>query len=191
MPGRGGRRSSDPGDKAGQSERADSDPAAAARDICLRLLTGRSRSRAELAEALRGKGIPAEEAEAVLDRYTEVGLLDDVAYADAAVRSGHAHRGLGRRALRAELRRKGVDEDVAQQAIAAVGPEDEERRARELVRRKLRTASGRDEVTMVRRLAGMLARKGYAEGLAIRVAREELRADGEAVDTSEWPDHDE
>lgn len=189
MPGRGGRRSSDPGDKAGQSERSDSDPAAA-RDICLRLLTGRSRSRAELAEALREKGIPAEVAEAVLDRYTEVGLLDDVAYADAAVRSGHAHRGLGRRALRAELRRKGVDEDVAQQAIAAVGPEDEERRARELVRRKLRTASARDEVTLVRRLAGMLARKGYSEGLALRVVRGELRAEGEPIDTAEWPGRD-
>lgn len=191
MQGRGGRRRSGPAGKTGQAERADSDPAAAARDICLRLLTARPRSRTELGEAMRRKGIPADVAEAVLDRYGEAGLVDDVAYADAVVRSGHAHRGLGRRALRAELRRKGVDEDVAQQAIATVGSEDEERRARELVRRKLRTASGRDEVTMVRRLAGMLARKGYAEGLAIRVAREELRADGEAVDTSEWPDHDE
>ncbi len=190
MPGRGGRRRSDPGGEARQTERSESDPAAAAQDICLRLLTGRSRSRAELAEALRGKGVPADVAEAVLDRYAEVGLVDDAAFAQAAVRSGHSHRGLGRRALRAELRRKGVDEDVAQQAIAAVGLEDEEQRARELVRRKLRTASARDEVTLVRRLAGMLARKGYVEGLVLRVVREEVRADREPVDTSEWPDHD-
>lgn len=170
--------------EAGQPERTGSDPAAAARDICLRLLAGKSRSRAELAEALRRKGIPADVTEAVLDRYAEVGLVDDATFAEAAVRSGHLHRGLGRRALRAELRRKGVEDGVAQQAIAAVGPEDEERRARELVRRKLRTASARDELTLVRRLAGMLARKGYPEGVALRVVREELK-----VDEQEWPDH--
>lgn len=184
--GRGGRRRCDPGGKTGRAERSDSDPAAAARDICLRLLAGRSRSRAELAEALRRKGVPADVADAVLDRYAEVGLVDDAAYAEIAVRSGHAHRGLGRRALRAQLRRKGVDEEVAQRAVAAVGPEEEEQRARELVRRKLRIASARDEVTLVRRLAAMLARKGYAEGLALRVVREELRAEGR-----EWPEHHE
>lgn len=179
MPGRAGRQGdeSDTG-RAERAERSASDPAAAARDICLRLLTGRSRTRAELAEAMRRKGIPEAVAEVVLDRYTEVGLIDDAAYAQAAVRSGHANRGLGRRALRARLRHKGVDEEVAQRAVAEVGPEDEERRARELVRRTLRAASVRDEITLVRRLATMLARKGYAEGLALRVVREELRAEG-------------
>ncbi len=189
MPGRAGRRGGDPDGDTGQdertdSERTDSDPSAAARDICLRLLAGRPRARAELADAMRRKGIPAAVAEAVLDRYAEVGLVDDAAYAQAAVRSGHANRGLGRRALRAQLRHKGVDEEVAQRAVAAVGPEDEERRARELVRRKLRTASARDELTLVRRLAAMLARKGYAEGLALRVVREELRAE-----RREWSEH--
>lgn len=189
MPARGGHRRRETGGETGPAERS---PAAVARDICLRLLTGRARSRAELAEAMRRKGIPVDVAEVVLDRYAEVGLVDDTVFAEAAVRSGHAHRGLGRRALRAELRRKGVDEDVAQQAVAAVGPEDEERRARELVRRRMRTVSGRDEVTVVRRLVGMLARKGYAEGLALRVVREELRAEGEgeAADAAEWPDLD-
>lgn len=189
MPPSGERGRTDPGGKARQVEQAEEtggDPAATARDICLRLLTGRSRSRAELTEALRRKGIPADVIEAVLDRYVEVGLVDDATFAEAVVRSGHSNRGLGRHALRAELRRKGIDDEVVQQAIAAVGPEDEEQRARELVRRKLRTASARDEVTLVRRLAGMLARKGYAEGVALRVVREELRADGR-----EWPEHDE
>lgn len=168
------------------------DPMAAAKDICLRLLTGRPRSRAELAEAMRRKGIPGDVAAAVLDRYVEVGLVDDATYAEAAVRSGHVHRGLGRHALRAQLRRKGVDEEVARRALATVGPEDEEQRARELVRRRLHTSNVRDELTLVRRLAGMLARKGYPEGLALRVVREELRSEGwERPERWEWPEHHE
>lgn len=163
------------------------DPLAQARGICLKLLTARPRSRAELAEALRRKGIPEEIGESVLDRLGEVGIADDAAFAESAVHSGHTYRGLGRRALSAELRRRGVPDGIAREAVAAVRPEDEEQRARELVRRRLRTVSrddrtsdekgrgdkGRDD-KMMRRLAGMLARKGYSEGLALRVLREEL-----------------
>ncbi|MGQ0777064.1 MAG: regulatory protein RecX [Pseudonocardiales bacterium] len=152
----------------------DTDPAAQARGICLKLLTARPRSRAELAEALRRKGIPEGVGEQVLDRLGAVGLLDDAAFAETAVYSGHTYRGLGRRALSAELRRRGVPDGVAREAVAAVQPEDEEQRARELVRRKLRTSTAQDSSTLVRRLAGMLARKGYSEGVALRVVRDEL-----------------
>lgn len=150
------------------------DPAMQARGICLKLLAARPRSRAELAAALRRRGIPEHVGESVLDRLGEVGLVDDAAFAETAVHSGHAYRGLGRRALSAELRRRGVPDDVAREAVGAVQPEDEEQRARELVRRKLRTTTARDPGTVARRLAGMLARKGYSEGLAWRVVRDEL-----------------
>lgn len=155
---------------------ADTDPSTQAREICLKLLTARPRSRAELADALRRRGIGEDVAESVLDRLTEVGLVDDVALAEMAVQSGHTHRGLGRRGLSAELRRRGVPDDVARKAVEAVQPEAEEQRARELVRRRLRGASSRDEATLVRRLMGMLARKGYPEGLAFRAVRAEVLA---------------
>ncbi|MGH3931239.1 MAG: regulatory protein RecX [Pseudonocardiaceae bacterium] len=151
-----------------------------ARGICLKFLTARPRSRAELAEALRRKGIPEAVGESVLDRLGAVGLVDDAAFAETAVYAGHAYRGLGRRALSAELRRRGVPDGVAREAVAAVQPEDEEQRARELVRRKQRASTGqdssvaRDTRTLACRLAGMLARKGYSEGLALRVVRDEL-----------------
>lgn len=166
-----------PAPKANKPERVDDlDPAQRARDICLRLLGVRARSRAELADALRRRGIPDGTAEAVLGRFDEVGLIDDAAFAEAMVQSGHRHRGLGRRALAAELRRKGIDDELTRAAVAAVDPADEERRARELVRRRLRTSDAGDAHTQLRRLVGMLARKGYPEGLAFRVARDELRA---------------
>ena len=151
------------------------DPTAAARAICLRLLTARSRSRAELATALRRRGISDGAAGAALDRLEDVGLVDDAALAEVAVHSGHTYRGLGRRALGAELRRRGVPDEIARDAVAAVKPQDEERQARELVQRKLRSSTGSDEATVVRRIVGMLARKGYPEGLAFRVVREEVR----------------
>ncbi|MGH3914746.1 MAG: regulatory protein RecX [Pseudonocardiaceae bacterium] len=145
-----------------------------ARGICLTLLTARPRSRAELAEALRRKGFSEEVSESVLDRLGEVGLVDDASFAETAVYSGRTHRHLGRRALSAELRRRGVPDGIAREVVAAVPPEDEEQRARELVRRKLRAGIGQDPSVLARRLAGMLARKGYSEGLTWRVVRDEL-----------------
>jgi regulatory protein len=151
-------------------------PAAEAQRICLQLLTAQSRSRIELAAALRRRGISEEVGTSVLDRLCELGLVDDAALAEAAVRSGHSHRGLGRRALSAVLRRRGVSDEIAREAVAAVRAEDEEQRARELVRRKLRTSTVRDTSTLARKLGAMLARKGYSEELAWRVIRDELGA---------------
>lgn len=149
-------------------------PAAQAQQICLKLLTTRPRSRVELADALCRRGIPEEVREAVLDRLAEVGLVNDAAFAESAVYSSHHHRGLGRRALNTELRRRGVPEEIVYEAVATVRPEDEEQRARELVRRKLRSNTVRDASTLARRLIAMLARKGYSEGLALCVVRDEL-----------------
>ncbi len=96
------------------------DPESVARAICLRLLTGAARTRADLAEALRRRGVPEDAAESVLDRLCEVGLVDDEAFAHAWVASRQAGRGLARRALATELRRRGVDDEVAARALAEV-----------------------------------------------------------------------
>ncbi len=161
-------------DPAGPAEA--SDPVAVARAICLRLLAARPRSRAELVTALCQRGIPNDAVGAALDRLEDVGLVDDAAFAEVAVHSGHTYRGLGRHALSAELRRRGISGEIARDAVAAVEPQDEERQARELVQRKLRSRTVSDETTTVRRIVGTLARKGYPEELALRVVREEVRA---------------
>lgn len=163
-------------------------PAAEAQGICLRLLTARQRSRAELADALRGRGIPEEVSEPVLDRLTEVGLVDDAVFAESAVYAAHRHRGLGRRALSTELRRRGVPDEIVREAVATVQPEDEELRARELVRRRLRTSTVREASTLARKLGGMLARKGYSEGLARRVVCDELGPGAWAADSDPGAD---
>ncbi|WP_243639268.1 recombination regulator RecX [Streptacidiphilus pinicola] len=163
----------------GPRDTAPTDPASRARDICLRLLTGSARTRKQLADALRRKEIPDEIAEEVLDRLTEVGLIDDAAYARSWVEQRQRSRGLARRALAGELRAKGVDSALVAEAVAEVDPDDEEAAARRLVERKLASTRGLDRQVRLRRLAGMLARRGYPEGLALRVVRAALDAEPE------------
>ncbi|MFJ3672953.1 recombination regulator RecX [Streptomyces sp. NPDC090106] len=158
------------------------DPVERARAICLRLLTGTPRTRKQLADALSKKGIPDEAAEEVLSRFEEVGLINDGAFADAWVESRHHGRGLARRALAQELRTKGVDSTLIDAAVSQLDSEQEEETARELVDRKLRSTRGLDRDKRLRRLAGMLARKGYPEGMALRVVRQALEEEGEDTD---------
>ncbi|GHE62605.1 recombination regulator RecX [Streptomyces capitiformicae] len=167
-----------------RAERAESsgDPAERARAICLRLLTGTPRTRKQLADALHKREIPDEVADEVLSRFEEVGLINDSAFADAWVESRHHGRGLARRALARELRTKGVDSALIDEAVAQLDSEKEEATARELVARKLRSTRGLDRDKRLRRLAGMLARKGYPEGMALRVVRQALEEEGEDTD---------
>ena len=164
-----------------RAERGESsgDPAERARAICLRLLTGTPRTRKQLADALRKREIPEDVVEEVLSRFEEVGLIDDGAFADAWVESRHHGRGLARRALARELRTKGVDSALIDEAVAQLDSEQEEATARDLVARKLRATRGLDRDKRLRRLAGMLARKGYPESMALRVVRQALEDEGE------------
>lgn len=149
-----------------------------AREICLRLLAVRPRTRAELSAALRRRGITDDVAAEVLDRYDEVGIVDDAAFARAWVSSRHHGRGLARRALAGELRRKGVADDTVREAVDELSTDTEEETARRLVDRQLRGMSGAGPETALRRLVGMLARKGYPPGLAFRVVKDALAGRG-------------
>lgn len=153
----------------------DPDPVDWARQIALRALTAAPRSRAQLEDVLRRKGCADDIAATVLDRLTEVGLVDDAAYAGMLVRSRQAGRGLARRALAQELQRKGIDDDTARAALDEVDPVAEEDRARDLAAKKMRTMSGLDPTVQTRRLAGMLARKGYSVDVVRRVVRDAIR----------------
>ena len=150
------------------------DPYHVARSIVLRQLTMAPRSRKQLEEKLRAKGCADEVAEAVLDRMTQVGLIDDEAFAGMVVRSQQATRGLGRRGIAQELRRKGVDDELIREQLDGIDDEGERDRALALARKKVRTMQGAEYVVQQRRLAGMLARKGYSPSLVMTVVREVL-----------------
>lgn len=176
----------------GDREGGEADPAARAREVCLRLLTLAPRTRAQLAEALRKRGIPDETADEVLSRFEDVGLIDDAAFARAWVESRHHSRGLAGRALSAELKQRGVAVDEIRAAIdEQLGPDAEVSAARRLVDRKLASTRGLPPEQRTRRLAGMLARKGYPAGLAFRVIREALESEGESAFPEDEPSFEE
>jgi regulatory protein len=155
------------------------DPESVAKAIALRLLTGAPRSRQQLAAALARRDVPGDVATRVLDRFTEVGLIDDAEYARMLVRSKHESRGLASRALAVELRRTGIDDEIASAALAGVDADVEESTARELVRRRWRP--GMDPVVQSRRMLAMLGRKGYPSGLSRRVVAQIGDDSGSAV----------
>ncbi|HEX2361462.1 MAG TPA: regulatory protein RecX [Jiangellaceae bacterium] len=162
------------------SDDAEPDPESVARTIALRRLAAAPQTRAQLDDAMRKRGVPDEVRDRVLDRFGEVGLIDDAMFAQAWVESRHAGRGLAKRALAFELRRRGVEPAVVDHAVSALQSEREEQTARALVAAKLASTRGLEPAARTRRLAGMLARRGYPAGLAFRVVREALATEGVA-----------
>lgn len=167
-----------PQDGSPAASSPEADPESVARAICLRLLTMAPKTRAQLEQALRKREVPEEAARAVLDRFSELGLINDEAFAEAWVDSRHHGRGLAKRALAAELRQRGVDSETVSEAVERLDPDQEAETARRLVERKLASTRNLDAQTRTRRLAGMLARKGYSSGLAFRVIKEALEQEG-------------
>lgn len=157
------------------------DPESVARTIVLSRLTARARSRQELADALAQRGVPDEVATRVLDRFAEVGLVDDVAFAKAWVESRQAGRGLSRRALARELHRKGVDAETVTDSLTSVDDEAEYDAAHALVTKKLRSTRNADSRARWRQLVGLLARRGYSPGLAMRVVGDVLKSESESA----------
>jgi regulatory protein len=173
------------------AEKVDEDPEARARQVCLTLLTLAPRTRAQLAVALRRRGIPDGVADEVLARFEDVGLIDDAAFARSWVESRHYSRGLAGRALSAELKQRGVAPDEIRAALdEQLSPDAEITAARRLVERKIAGTRGQPADQRTRRLAGMLARKGYAPGLAYRVIKEALEAEGESAALEDEPSFD-
>ncbi|MDO5495829.1 MAG: regulatory protein RecX [bacterium] len=146
----------------------------AAREIVLRQLAMMARSREQLREKILARGVSEPVAERVLDRFTEVGLVDDAAFAESLVRTQRESRGLSRRGLAAELTKRGVDREVLAEAVAAVGDEDEYETALRLARKRASATAGLERPVRERRIAGMLARKGYGASVAYRAVREAL-----------------
>jgi regulatory protein len=146
-----------------------------ARALCLRLLTARAHTRAELAGQLTKRGYPDDVSARVLDRLTEVGLVNDADFAEQWVNSRRANAGKGKRALAAELRTKGLDDDVIDAALNGIDAPSEYQKAAKMVQSRLRRENlDGDQAKVARRLAGMLARRGYDEAMCFDVVKTEL-----------------
>ena len=153
-----------------------------AREAALRLLSHRARARGELARRLREKGTPAGLVARTLDELEERGYLDDAAFARAWVADRLRLRPRGRRVLLSELRKKGVADGVAREAVDhafSAHQASDARIAGDLAQGWLRRQPPRvreallagertpEREKALRRYQGFMARRGIAGGLAL------------------------
>ncbi|MGI8677656.1 MAG: regulatory protein RecX [Jatrophihabitans sp.] len=157
------------------------DPMAVARAICLRMLERKARSRSELAQALTKRGVPDDAARRVLDRFGEVGLIDDAALAELVASTQHRERGLARRAVATKLRQRGFDDAVVGAALDGIDQDDEHAKAFELATRRSQALVGLPVAVQTRRLVGLLARKGYGAATAYQVVKQVLADSADAA----------
>jgi regulatory protein len=148
------------------------DPHSEARNIVLNQLNFMPRSRKELETTLAKRHIEPDVAKSVLDRFEEIGTVDDVAFAELLIRSRCNTKRVSRSVLRQQLRQKGVDQEIIEDALMVITDDDELRMATELVERKARAMSRLEPEVRKRRLFGLLVRKGYNTSIALRVINE-------------------
>lgn len=155
-------------------EQPEADPEQVARTIVLRRLAAAPRTRAELAKDLTKRAVPPDAIARVLDRFEELGYINDADFALAWVQSRHHTRGTARAVLRRELRERGVDDAVIEMALEAISDDDEWDRAMVFAQSRVRRLSGLERSVRERRLAGALARRGYSSSVCWSVTRRVL-----------------
>jgi regulatory protein len=153
------------------------DPAERAREIAIRLLTHSPRSAAQLRDGLTSRDVDGDIADQVVARYQEVGLLDDTQLSATIARTRHRERGKSRRAIGMELRRKGFDTTDVEAALNQITEEDEREAAEQLAAKRWHQLANVDTDARVRRVVGMLGRRGYSPSLAFEVVKHLQRAD--------------
>ena len=139
-----------------------------AEKVLLHRLRGRSLSTAEAYAILSATDIEPDEADDIVERFSELNYIDEEKLADQIIHSHHERKGLGRTGVEAEMRRRGVDAFVILGKLEEL-PDDEIERAIELACTRVQQLERFDDKTIDRRLTGFLMRKGYASS-AVRVA---------------------
>lgn len=150
------------------------DPYSVATKIAVDALSRRARSRGELAEILRKKLVPDEIIERLLDRLAAQKLIDDRAFARDWSQLRHRSKGLSKRVLAQELRKKVISPEVIEEALSSISREDEVAAARHLVAKKLRSLTRYESQVQYRRVHSLLARKGYSSTVISEALRAEM-----------------
>jgi regulatory protein len=148
-----------------------------ARNVLLHQLARSAKSTAQLRKILEQREIPTEIAEKVIERFTEVGLIDD----DTIVNSRRTYKGLAKSAIKRELQEKGISQGLVEQALSGITAEDDFESAKQLATKRYRQMAHLDKEVRNRRLAGYLQRKGYSSSSvfpAIKFAEEQYLIEG-------------
>jgi len=181
----GGGRSVKSGKKAAKD--ADLPPSERMKTAALRLLSRRAHTRSELRRKLRLRDFAGGEIESLLDRFTELGYLDDAAAARAWARGRLEGRPMGRRLLEEELRGRGLSPSILRAVLEELYGEGEERRLAVAAARKRARSLGKDDPQRARqRLLRHLLGRGFPMGICIQAADDALNtAPSEEADAQE------
>jgi regulatory protein len=148
-----------------------------ATDSAARFLSVRPRSEQEVRQNLAKKETPPAVIEAAIERLTAFGYLDDRAFADLWVRDRLTYKPTSPRALRYELRQKGIANDIVEMVLADLDAEDSAYRAAQAQSRRLRGTERRE---FQKKLGAFLQRRGFSYDVVRTVLRrliQELDAD--------------
>lgn len=151
-----------------------------ARNVLLHQLARSAKSTTQLRKILEQREIPTEIAEKVILRFTEVGLIDDAAFAETIVNSRRNYKGLSKSAIKRELDEKGISQAMVEEALSGITPEDDFESAKQLATKRYRQMAHLDKEVRTRRLAGYLQRKGYSSGSvfpAIKFAEQQYQTE--------------
>lgn len=149
--------------------------------MVLNSLNYSAKTRKQLHDLLVDRGVQLEVISQVLDRFEEVGLVDDRDYAQEWVRSRHTYRGLSRKVLKQELNQRGVDPAFIDEALEQVTPDSELVAATAVAAKKLRSMRDVAPAAQTRRALAALARRGYGYEVAA-IAIERARAEQEETE---------
>ncbi|PKQ25692.1 MAG: recombination regulator RecX [Actinobacteria bacterium HGW-Actinobacteria-4] len=163
--------------RQGSATTTSTDPAERARAIALNYLNHSPRSSGQLRAKLLAQEVEPAIVELIIERYIEVGLLDDAALAATIARTRHSERGLSRRAIASELQRKGFAQQHVRGALAEIAEEDEWAAAQELAAKRWNRLEGHSDDVRTRRVVGLLGRKGYGPNIAFAVVKGLIGAD--------------
>jgi regulatory protein len=141
----------------------------AIRAAALRLLGRRDYTHAELGSRLTTRGYPGDAVKDVLAQLAAERLVDDHRAAAAHVRTASRVKGRGRQRIARELTARGVDEDVAADALGQISPDDE----RAVLRRVLARSPLPPDPTPAdrRRVFQRLVRRGFSIDLVAKMLR--------------------
>ncbi len=137
-----------------------------ARNVLLFQLSKSPKTAQELSQILEKREIPQEIADEAIERFIEVGLIDDWATAQSLV-SYRRSQYKSKRVISYELQKKGVDDDLIASATAELD-DSEQDLANRAAEKRIRSLKNLEDEVVRRRLMGYLQRRGFSAGICSR-----------------------
>jgi len=143
-----------------------------AKNVAYYWINQSDKTRKELYDKIKAKGITDDVANELLDKMVDLGYIDDERYAENFVTSKMTYEKLGHQAILYKLKNKGIEQHIIDNALLAIGDEDTEENARILAEKRLYPTRNLEKNKRIQNIAAFLARRGYSGSIAFKISRE-------------------